>query len=62
MNKAAQLKIKDRVEDKRVDPYDNAAESDKQQGFLKQRLEDEIRMKLDRFAKELAQARKSRNK
>ncbi|MFM1895547.1 MAG: hypothetical protein RLZZ385_621 [Pseudomonadota bacterium] len=60
MNKAAQLKVKATIEDVSSEAFEDMAETDAKLSFQKQRMEDEIRMKLDRFAKELAQARKAR--
>jgi hypothetical protein len=55
MIKLAQVVVEDPASDTLQE-----AELDSDQLYLKKKMEDEIRMKLDQFAKELSQVRKQR--
>lgn len=57
MNKLAEAVVEDSTSESMQE-----ASIDSDQLYLKKKKEDEIRMKLDQFAKELSQAREQRDK
>ncbi len=59
MNKLAQVVVEDPANES-LDSL-NEAKTDSDQLYLKKKKEDEIRMKLDQFAKELSQVKKQRD-
>jgi len=61
MIKIAQASVEETL-DEAIQEAIQGAKSDSDQLFLKKQKEDEIRMKLDQFAKELSQVRQQRDK
>lgn len=60
MNKSAETALEKPLNDAIQEAIEEA-KADSDLGFLKKQKEDEIRMKLDQFAKELSQAKKQRD-
>jgi|TARA_B100000795_G_scaffold235263_1_gene194831 hypothetical protein len=60
MNKSAKAAIEKPITDAIADAIEGA-KADSDMNFLKKQKEDEIRMRLDQFAKELSQVKKQRD-
>lgn len=60
MNKTAEVTLENSLTDAIQEAIEEA-KADSDLSFLKKQKEDEIRMKLDQFAKELSQAKKQRD-
>ena len=60
MNKPAEAAIEKPITDAIAEAIEEA-KADSDLNFLKKRKEDEIRMRLDQFAKELSQVKKQRD-
>jgi len=60
MNKSAKAAIENPIPDAIADAIEGA-KADSDMNFLKKQKEDEIRMRLDQFAKELSQVKKQRD-
>ena len=60
MNKSAEVVIEKPISDAIAEAIEEA-KADSDLNFLKKQKEDEIRMRLDQFAKELSQVKKQRD-
>ena len=60
MNKSAEVTIEKPISDAIAEAIEEA-KADSDLNFLKKQKEDEIRMRLDQFAKELSQVKKQRD-